>query len=136
VPTLTAGDEPFSDGIVLYRAVALAEAADVQEHGFRLGPNTMPGKWFAGRLEDAERWGSVLHRMSGAANVEPFRVVSIRLPSALVRQIYHDPLLDGIGPAYFVAESQLPELNARGAIVSISAVLLSVATLVAAPAPV
>ena len=60
--------------------------------------------------------------MSSSAKVEPFRVVSIRVPSAFVCQLYHDPLLDGIGPAYFVAESQLPELNARGAIVSISAV--------------
>jgi hypothetical protein len=101
--------------ITLHRAVALAEAADVETHGFRLGPNTMPGKWFAARPGDAERWGRALYAMQAPA--EPFKIVSIRLPATVVDQLYFEEMLDGIGPAYFAVEAQLPMLNATGTIV-------------------
>ena len=100
---------------VLYRTVDLVEAADIETHGLRLGPNTMSGKWFATTLEDAERWGRVLYGMLGSRG-EPFKIISIQLPAALIDQMYYDPMLDGIGPAYFAAEVQLPILNAFGTI--------------------
>jgi hypothetical protein len=115
MPDSTTGEASSRVEIVLYRAVGRDEAADIETHGFRLGPNTMLGKWFATTHEHAVRWGAEVPR-SPTPTTEPYVIVSVRIPVEAVADAYYNPMLDGIGPAYFVYEAQLPMLNAVGAI--------------------
>ncbi|MEM7573555.1 MAG: hypothetical protein AAF433_11665 [Bacteroidota bacterium] len=40
----------------LYRAISLKEHQDIIENGFRAGPNSLAGKWFADYRDHAYQW--------------------------------------------------------------------------------
>ncbi|MCF8246479.1 MAG: hypothetical protein K9J37_10640 [Saprospiraceae bacterium] len=80
----------------LFRAISLAEYHDLfSSEAFRAGKNSMEGKWFAERLEDAIAWGKLL---------EPdahFYLVEVEVDSAISDGFFRIEHLDGIGPARY-----------------------------------
>ena len=104
--------------VVLYRAVGLSEASDIEAFGgLRAvsGRGFQNGKWFASTQEHAARWGRVMQRADGA-DARPFRIAEVAIPTSLVGTLRTWPRLDGIGPAYFAEGNRLPEINAVGRI--------------------
>lgn len=91
--------------ICLYRAVGALELADILQQGFRPGPPSYQGKWFAEAVADAQAWGRQLYQQRA------FHVVEVVLPVAVAVQLFRLPHLDGIGPARFADIPQLPLLN-------------------------
>lgn len=91
----------------LYRGVSPAEWTDIQANGFRPGPPSFQGKWFAESEADARTWGARMYQGS------PFEVIEVDVPDELAGRLYQDPFLDRIGPARFADIEQLPELNRR-----------------------
>lgn len=92
--------------ICLYRAVSALELADiVQQGGFRPGPPSNQGKWFAEAVADAQAWGRQLYQQGA------FHVVEVVLPLVVASQFFRLPHLDGIGPARFADIPQLPLIN-------------------------
>jgi hypothetical protein len=49
------------DGVDLYRHVSPGELTDIGKNGFRPGPNSLGGTWFAESGEQASQWGRVLN---------------------------------------------------------------------------
>ena len=103
---------------LLYRAVGLNEAADIERFGgFRAMPRAgfQEGKWFAPRYDDAVRWGKAMQRLDGPA-AHPFRVAEAMVPQSLIVTLEFRPQLDAIGPAYFARRDRLAAINAAGKI--------------------
>ncbi len=95
------------DGVDLYRHVSPGELADIGQHGFRPGPNSLGGKWFAESGEHASEWGRVLNNGEGS-------VLKVRVPGSFADQLMRLEKLDGIGPARYVEQHQLDMLNRFG----------------------
>ena len=68
------------DGVDLYRHVSPGELADIGQHGFRPGPNSLGGKWFAESGEHASEWGRVLNNGEGS-------VLKVRVPGSFADQL-------------------------------------------------
>jgi hypothetical protein len=89
----------------LFRHVDPDELEDIRSSGqFRSGGNGMSGKFFAENAEDAATWGERLNGGQGA-------VVGTEVPTSFADQLMSWEKLDGIGPARYVDESQLGDLN-------------------------
>ena len=95
------------DGVDLYRHVSPGELADIGKNGFRPGPNSLGGKWFAESGEHASQWGRVLNNGEGS-------IVKVRVPGSFADQLMRLEKLDGIGPARYVEPHQLDMLNRFG----------------------
>ena len=92
----------------LFRAVAPAELEDVARFGgFRPGPPSFQGKWFAERLDDAEAWGKSLQRLFG----ERHQIIQVDVLDSVAAEMYRLANLDGIGPARFADEELLAQIN-------------------------
>jgi hypothetical protein len=92
----------------LFRAMSPAEWADIQKQSeFRPGPPSFQGKWFAETLIAAITWGSRLHLNSP----DGFVVIEVDVPRAIADSYFRLPLLEGIGPARFVAIDELDSLK-------------------------
>ena len=97
--------------MILYRCMSEAELQDVLSTGvFRAVPGSLEGKWLATSIIDAAAWGG---RFTQASGVPHDRIVEADLPDGAASRAYFVRRLDGIGPAYFVDESQLPSLVFR-----------------------
>jgi hypothetical protein len=97
----------------------VGEAVDVvASGGFRILANAgyEGGKWFAASFADAVRWGRAFQRFP---RPEPFQVVTVVFPRAMLGSMRFHARWDGIGPAYFVEQRHLPALN-RVALLTIS----------------
>lgn len=88
----------------IFRHVAPEELEDIAANGFRQGPNSLGGKWFAESADDAAEWGSRLNGGRGAT-------VEVRTSSDFLSRVDRRDSLDGIGPARYVSPEQLFELN-------------------------
>ncbi|MFF2298759.1 RHS repeat-associated core domain-containing protein [Arthrobacter sp. NPDC058127] len=95
------------DGVDLYRHVSPGELADIEKSGFQPGKNSLGGKWFAESGEHAAQWGSLLNYGEGS-------VVKVRVSGSFADQLMRLAKLDGIGPARYVGEHQLDQLNRFG----------------------
>lgn len=92
----------------LYRAVVDAEFQDLMiNRQFRAGPNSLGGKFFAERADDAARWGDLLE---GVGN---YRVIEVEIPTEVAEQLMRWDMLDGIGPARFAEFDQLSDFTFR-----------------------
>jgi hypothetical protein len=90
----------------LFRAVSPEELADISAHGgFRPGPNSLLGKWFAETPEAARRWGRLLYP-DGV-----FHVIQLDVPQDVADQMFRLPLLDQIGPARYAEGDLLESIN-------------------------
>jgi hypothetical protein len=95
----------------LYRAVSLAERADIEAFGgFRAGPNSYEGKLFAMSAEDSARFGRINHALTPGG--EPFHIVETRVSTSLAETF--ERLTTDRMQAIHVAKYQLNELNASG----------------------
>jgi hypothetical protein len=95
----------------LYRAVSPQELADIrQAPGFRPGPPSFQGKWFAEVAEHAAAWGRLFYRQTGL----PFHIVVVDVPRNLADRLFRLPSLDNIGPARFADPTFLPLINQAG----------------------
>lgn len=104
----------------LYRAVSKAELDDVAANGFRASERSMSGKFFAETPEHAAEWGRRL--IYGKEGI-PFHVVETRVPTSLADRLMRWDKLDGIGPARYVDDFLLDELNRlRSPIVDLPAI--------------
>lgn len=104
----------------LYRAVSKAELDDVAANGFRASERSMSGKFFAETPEHAAEWGRRL--IYGKEGI-PFHVVETRVPTSFADRLMRWDKLDGIGPARYVDDFLLDELNRlRSPIVDLPAI--------------
>jgi hypothetical protein len=91
----------------LYRVISPDELADIATYGgFRPGPNSILGKWFAEEEADGRRWGQLLY-LGGV-----FHVVQLDIPQDVADLMFRLPLLDQIGPARY-ADGEVLELINR-----------------------
>lgn len=89
---------------VFYRVVSVPEWEDIEVFGgFRIGPNTLEGKLFATRLEDARWWAARLYLDVA------FHIVEVTLPTGSEVPI-HPFNADG-RPAAYVDDSRLSSFN-------------------------
>ena|SRR5436190_6834061 len=87
---------------VFYRAVSLAELADIHRTGqLRSLPGTCEGKHMAVTMGDAIRWGEGLY--SG----EDLKIVRISIDDMLAARFMRWDHLDSIGPACFATIEEL-----------------------------
>lgn len=92
----------------LYRAVSADELADiVAVNGFRPGPNSLLGKWFAETPEAAQQWGRLLYPNPG----EVFQVIGVDVPINVADQMFCLPSLDQVGTARYADENVLTLIN-------------------------
>ena len=92
-----------------YRAVSEAEYIDLMSTGkFRLGPNSMEGKWFADTPGGVLCHGDDLH---GRGN---YRVIEAYLPDS-APSLYRMDNLDGYGPARYLDLEDLQNIYPRRA---------------------
>lgn len=84
----------------LFRSVCDAEHAQWEAtHIFATAPNSLDGKWFALRREDAVEWGRWFFSKSG---VRHDRIIAVSVPENLYDRFGPNyQKLDGIGPACF-----------------------------------
>ena len=88
-------------GVTLFRAVDVAEAADIASAGvLKTVGSSVEGKYFAESAADAAKWGEKLY---GAGK---FEIVEARFSAQAAKQMYRWERLDAIGPARF-APSEL-----------------------------
>ncbi len=93
------------EGVDLFRHVGPDELADIGSNGFRQGPNSLGGKWFAESEGNARQWGAWLNPDGGS-------VVRVRIPRDLADGLRREAgKYDGIGPARYVDQDQLGILN-------------------------
>jgi hypothetical protein len=86
--------------------VSSEELADIAVYdGFRFGPNSLLGKWFAETPEAARHWGQLLY--PGGV----FHVIQADVPSDIADQMFRLPLLDQIGPARYAEGDVLASIN-------------------------
>ena len=85
----------------LFRAISIEEHQDLVEFGFRAGPNSLAGKWFADFYNHAYLWGKAFGYQ------ERFSIVEIDFPDQRVNQLFQIELLDGIGPAKYLTIDDL-----------------------------
>jgi hypothetical protein len=101
--------------VSLYRAVGLAEAADIRSHGgLRQAPSgrSYEAKLFAGSFADAVRFGRLIQqRLPDPAS---FVIVEVSLAQTFVATL-HQSEMDGM-TAFTVDREQLAELNRSGSI--------------------
>ncbi|HEY3412969.1 MAG TPA: hypothetical protein VGM51_07925 [Armatimonadota bacterium] len=91
--------------MTLYRVVSKAELDDISRcAAFRTLPGQMEGKWFAESLEDARIWGARL-------GIAETTIVCASVPDSMANSLFRLGLLDGIGPARFATEDDLPFLT-------------------------
>lgn len=104
----------------LYRAVSQAELDDIATNGFRASERSMTGKFFAETPEHAAAWGrDLIYGKEGL----PFHVVETRVPTSFADRLMRWDKLDGIGPARYVDDFLLDELNrVRSPIVDLPAI--------------
>jgi len=92
----------------LYRAVSSDELADIAaQDGFRPGPNTLEGKWFAESAEAAQRWGQLLYTMQKSG----FHLIQVDIPQDVAARMFRLDLLDQIGPARYAENEVLGLIN-------------------------
>lgn len=85
--------------VKLYRAVSYAEFSDIMlSRRFNIVANSLEGKWFAERFEDARKWGEAFSRLSG---IPHDKIVVAEFERAVADQFFRIPFLDEIGPARF-----------------------------------
>lgn len=104
VQRLSVAAKSADEGVDLFRHVSPGELTDIGENGFRAGPGSLDGKWFAESGAHASEWGRVLNGGEGS-------VVRVRVPNTFADQLMRLEKLDGIGPARYVEPHQLAELN-------------------------
>jgi hypothetical protein len=106
----------------LYRALSSQELADIaQTGGFRPGPPSYQGKWFAETPEHAAAWGRLFYLVSAV----PFHVIVTDIPDSVAARMFRLPFLDGIGPARFADVTLLNLINqANTGIVEVPAIAL------------
>jgi RHS repeat-associated protein len=93
----------------LYRAVGKVEFGDLEKVGqFRPGGNSVEGKYFAETPGHARQWGDIFF---GKGN---YRVVGAEVGDDVPATRWHK--LDGIGPARFYDEPDLPQIRYTGEI--------------------
>src|SRR5437899_1117352 len=87
---------------VYYRAVSLAELADIRPTGqLRSSPGSCEGKHMATTFTHAQRWGEALY--SG----NQFAIIRIDVADVSATHFWQWDELDGIGPACFATIAQL-----------------------------
>lgn len=92
--------------VKLYRALSEDEFQDlIISRAFRVGPNSLLGKWFAKNADDAVKWGEAL---LGRGN---FRIIIVEIPIERVKQFFKLERLDNIGPAYYAEIELLSQVN-------------------------
>lgn len=90
---------------ILYRAVSLAERADIEAvRCLRQGPNSCEGKHLFRSRQDAAIWGTRMYRE------EQFAIVTVQIPAASLDALHHFPRIDVVGEAYFATIDQLRDL--------------------------
>jgi hypothetical protein len=106
----------------LYRALSSQELTDIsQTGGFRPGPPSFQGKWFAETHEHAAAWGRLFYLTSGP----PFRLVVTDIPDSVAALMFLLSFLDGIGPARFADSTMINLINlANTGIVEVPAIAL------------
>jgi RHS repeat-associated protein len=93
---------PPSPTVTLYRAVSHAEAEQaINTQQFQVGPQGIPGKYFATTYDDAVTWGNSMYKG------EPFTVLEVQVPANSMSQWHSWTKLDGIGPAYYAEVRQI-----------------------------
>jgi RHS repeat-associated protein len=92
----------------LFRAVSEKELADIRVNAGSLRdvPQSAEGKYFATTYEAAMEWGN-------RPSSDSFKVLSVEVPENLLREAYYWPILDDIGPAYFITMEQLENYVVR-----------------------
>jgi hypothetical protein len=65
----------------------------------------MEGKWFTITPGLATRWGKRFYKEN------PFAIIEVAVPKRVLRQMYYDDKLDGIGPAYYAEQHLLPHIR-------------------------
>ena len=95
--------------MILYRCMSEAELQDLLSTGvFRSALGAMEGKWFAVNLDDLPQWSDWFRRVGGIIHDT---IVEAEVPDWLVQQAHFARRLDGIGPAYYFEEAQLPVVS-------------------------
>jgi hypothetical protein len=90
---------PAVDTTTLYRAVSPAEYDSLINSGqFSEGPNSLGGKWFWERPEDAKTFGN---KMIPLAGQKDFKIIRIELPRSITDQFHKNSSQDAIGPGQF-----------------------------------
>jgi YD repeat-containing protein len=90
----------------LYRSVSLEELDDIEKLGqLRIKFGQMEGKWFTITPGLAARWGKRFYKEN------PFAIIEVAVPKRVLRQMYYDDKLDGIGPAYYAEQHLLPHIR-------------------------
>ena len=90
----------------LYRSVSLEELDDIEKSGqLRIKFGQMEGKWFTITPGLAARWGKRFYKEN------PFAIIEVAVPKRVLRQMYYDDKLDGIGPAYYAEQHLLPHIR-------------------------
>ena len=86
--------------IRLYRAVCEAEFGQWKAtQTVEIATNSLEGKWFAQKREDAVKWGQWFAAKSGIAHD---RIIAVKVPEELYDRFDRGPdKLNGIGPARF-----------------------------------
>jgi RHS repeat-associated protein len=101
VSSEVAAAEGASDSVTLFRHVSPGELTDIGENGFRAGPNSLGGKWFAESEQNARQWGAWLNPQGGS-------VVRVQIPREFADTLLREAgKYDGIGPARYVDPDQL-----------------------------
>lgn len=91
----------------VYRAVNEAEFEQIlQTRKFRIGPNSVEGKYFADTLEGAREFGIDLY------GEQPFRLVEADVPNN-APSVFRWLNLDGKGPARFLHIDDLEDVEPR-----------------------
>lgn len=86
----------------LYRSVSQAEFKQIQATGrFEMGPNSLSGKWFAEKPQDAAKWGDLMNGPGMSTTVR------VEVPASVADQFHRVERLDGIGPARYGELDQL-----------------------------
>jgi hypothetical protein len=89
----------------LYRVVSPAELADIRACGrLRQGPNSLEGKWFAERLQDAMIWARDLYTLWS----QPFHIIEVEVANPVADSWHQAPFQDQIGPARY---AEAPDLS-------------------------
>lgn len=84
-----------------YRAVSQAEFADIlATHEFRVGPNSMEGKWFSDTLTGASAHGHALYPNGD------FKLIAADLPDD-APSLFTEQNIDGKGPGRYLAIEDL-----------------------------
>ena len=92
----------------LFRAVGEEECKQILKTGtFKIGPNSLEGKFFAENIKDAQKWGDLLNGFGKS------KIIEVKIPQKIADQMIRWERLDGIGSARYGSLDQLNNLKIR-----------------------